>query len=463
MDEDEEAAFLENAEPTQTFSTLQTYLSHSVARVRAILGPGYPNATCVGLTILLFLIMVSLMFSRWLERPATPILLLISLDGFRPDYLDRISDGNLIAKNLRDFWKDGVRAEWMSPVFPSVTFTNHWSLITGVYPSSHGVVNNVYHAPEYNITFNYQNISLDRDGRFWMGNPFWAAYERSGKKAATAMWPGSEAPSGTDKVYPTYSIPYSNMPSATKIEKVLEWINMKQGDRPGFITLYLNEADNTGHAHGPNDVSMGTTIAALDDALGDLFQGIEKSNVAVNIIIVSDHGMAETSSVREVALDEHLNLDEVVLYSYHPLALIEPKDASKIPDIYEKLKVASDASNGTWSVWLRSDMVGYNFTHPHVSSIIALPHDGWVFVIKGEGRGKWIAGTHGFDPDNSDMRATFLARGPNFQRGKRLPGGWRNVELWQLFARLTGLSYVQTSTNGTKDGMRMFESVLVGV
>jgi predicted AlkP superfamily pyrophosphatase or phosphodiesterase len=217
-----------------------------------------------------------------------PTLLLVSLDGVHPSYLGR---GD--TPNLDRLAREGVRAEWMIPSYPSLTFPNHYTLVTGLRPDRHGIVHNTMRDDALG-GFWLANRDTVGDGRWWSGEPIWVGAENAGLATATLSWPGSEAP--VSGVRPTrWHLFDEDRTIATRIDMVAGWLTEPAATRPRFATLYFEHPDSTGHAHGPSSEELRATMREVDAAIGTLLARLEAAGVrdATDVVIVSDHGMAE--------------------------------------------------------------------------------------------------------------------------------------------------------------------------
>ncbi|HEU0305711.1 MAG TPA: ectonucleotide pyrophosphatase/phosphodiesterase, partial [Lysobacter sp.] len=201
------------------------------------------------------------------EQPA-PVLL-ISIDSFRADYLDRG-----MTPNLARIARDGVRARWMNPSYPSLTFPNHYTLVTGLRPDHHGIVHNTMHDPVLGA-FRNSDAKAVREPRWWGGEPLWVTAEKAGLRTATLFWPGSEAPiNGT---WPSEWVPYDEaMPMPQRVDKVVGWLSRPGLERPRLATLYFEALDETAHGFGPDSPQTNATRAEIDAAIGRLLQGLSR-------------------------------------------------------------------------------------------------------------------------------------------------------------------------------------------
>jgi predicted AlkP superfamily pyrophosphatase or phosphodiesterase len=359
-----------------------------------------------------------------------PTTILISLDGFRADFLQRG-----ITPRLNSFIAEGISPVYMLPSFPSVTFPNHYTLATGLYPESHGIVGNTFWDPALKREFYYTDPSRSMQPEWWGGEPIWVTAEKQGIRTAIHMWPGSEAhildlePSFLD----TFK---SKEPLLGKVDRVLELLD-KPGQedesaliadmRPQLIAAYVPNVDSAGHKYGPNSTEMRATISSVDKMLDQLFIGLEDRNLTevVNVVIVSDHGMATTSTDRLIQLDDLIDLNLIEHTDGWPLYGLRPKSADDLMPLYDTLTAAAKA-HGNFDVYLRDTNMPerYHFSkNERIAPLWIVPNTGWAIVTKeefnvatakAEGTEYHPKGLHGYDHENPLMRAIFIARGPAF-------------------------------------------------
>jgi predicted AlkP superfamily pyrophosphatase or phosphodiesterase len=359
-----------------------------------------------------------------------PTTILISLDGFRADFLKRG-----ITPRLNAFIEEGVSPVYMLPSFPSVTFPNHYTLVTGLYPESHGVVGNTFWDPEMQQEFYYTDPARSLQGKWWGGEPLWVTAEMQGIRTAIHMWPGSEAhimdvePSFLDKFNP-------NEPLSSKVNRVLELLDKPglEDDnaniaemRPQLIAAYVPNIDTDGHKFGPNSTEIRTTINDVDKMLDELFTRLEERNLTqvVNVVVVSDHGMATTSTERLIQLDDLIDLNLIEHIDGWPLYGLRPKDLADLQGLYDKLASEADG-NSAFDVYLRDVNMPerYHFSNnQRIAPLWIVPKTGWAIVTKDEfnvqeAKSKELVyhprGLHGYDHEHPLMRAIFVARGPAF-------------------------------------------------
>ena len=367
------------------------------------------------------------------EAAKPPLLILVSIDGFRADYLQRGETPNL--KMLAD----GGATGGMRPSFPSLTFPNHYTLVTGQRPDRNGIVANTMRDDRKpGVTFKMSNSDAVQDEFWWDGaKPVWTSAEEQGVKAAALFWPGSEA--AHKGVRPTYWLPYQeDMPHAERIAQVMRWIDLPEAERPGLITMYFSDVDHAGHDHGPESPEVDAAIAKVDAAIGDLLGGLKARGLdgKVNIVIVSDHGMAKHKPEKFVRLADMVPADSADILGGQ-VAGFNPKPGHEAE--VAKILLTPRPNMQCWS----KDKIPARFhygKHRRVPKIICLAdvggylvapsNDGW--MPKPEG------GSHGYDPAVIEMRAIFIANGPDIRRGVTLPV-FDNVDVYSLETRLLRL------------------------
>lgn len=367
------------------------------------------------------------------EEPPPP-LLLISIDGFRWDYFERYE-----APTLSRLAAEGVRSTGLIPSFPSKTFPNHYTLVTGLYPEHHGIVANNMYDPDFDAEFGLGLSDAVGDGRWWGGEPLWATAQRQGLRSATLFWPGSEAEIGG--VRPTLWQPYDGaMTGAARVDTVLSWLDLPPMERPTFLTLYFSEVDHAGHVAGPVSDSVAVAVRQVDSYLRRLVEGLEARGLLgrMHLLLVSDHGMSATSRERAILLDDYLDLDRVRVVDWNPVVMIRPEGEN--PDSV----VAALRRAPHLTVYRRDALPArWHFqAHRRIPEVIGVAEEGWSITSRSrfESRPGWLdGGTHGYDPDLRSMHGLFIAHGPAFREGV-VVGPFQNVHLYNLMASLLGLT-----------------------
>lgn len=370
-----------------------------------------------------------------------PVVLLISIDGFRSDYLE-----NTTCPTLRRIAAEGVKASWMQPIFPTKTFPNHYSIVTGLYADHHGVVGNTMYDPEFDAWFSLSRKEEVANGRWWGGEPIWVTAVKQGRRTASYFWPGSEAEIGG--VRPTYWMRYDgSVPYATRVSTVLQWLDEPREQRPSLITLYFQGVDQAGHAYGPDFSAVDTAVRSVDSALKQLVDGIEARSLrdSVNLIIVSDHGMSPVARERTVWLDDYIGLDTVRIGDQGQIVPIWATE-HQVEPVYEALKGAHHAMK----VYRKQDLPErwHYRDHRRIAPITLVAEDEWSISRRSTGRWRTSdhGGGHGYDNTLPSMRAIFIARGPSFRKGALLEP-FENVHVYSLLAHLLKLR--PAATDGT--------------
>lgn len=346
-------------------------------------------------------------------RAAPQPLILVSIDGFHPDYLERG-----VTPALSRLAAEGTRARWLEPAFPTLTFPNHYTQVTGLDPDQHGIVHNTMVDPALPGEFRLSNRAAVGDGRWWGGVPVWVSAARAGLRSATLFWPGSEAEIAGRRPDDWRAYDERLLPGA-RVDQVLAWLERPAPERPAFITLYFELVDTVGHAEGPRSKRLDAAIAATDRALARLVRGLEARGLLdqVNLVLVSDHGMAATSPRRIARLDRLVDRDDVVVRYLGTIVPVEPV-AGREAAVAQALV----GRHRGMQCWDKADLPPRfrHGRHPRVAPIVCLADTGWLIADAA-----WMArnrdwrggGAHGYDNAATAMRALFVARGPAFRRG----------------------------------------------
>jgi predicted AlkP superfamily pyrophosphatase or phosphodiesterase len=363
-------------------------------------------------------------------RPRAVVL--VSLDGFHPDYLDRPA-----APRLRELAAHGVRARWLLPVAPTLTFPNHYTIVTGLYPAHHGIVGNSIRDTTIGYPFTIRDSAAVRDPRWWGGEPIWVTAQRQGRRTAAYFWPGSEAPIGG--IHPTWYRRFDpTVPNRERVDQVLAWLRLPADSAPALVLLYLGDVDEAGHAFGPEAPQTDLAIARVDSAIGRLQDGLAASGLTdlVDLLVVSDHGMAAVDSTQVIYLDDYLDPATVEIPELAPTLLIWPRRGSA-DAVYRALA----GRDPRLTVYHRSDLPArFHFdSTPRIAPIVALAAEGSIVTTHEQAkRSRPPRGMHGYDPGLPSVRAIFLARGPSFRLGA-VVSGFENVHLYPLLAELLGV------------------------
>jgi predicted AlkP superfamily pyrophosphatase or phosphodiesterase len=367
-----------------------------------------------------------------------PTLILVSFDGWRWDYHTTAA-----APNLQRLIARGVHAESLIPGFPPKTFPSHYSIVTGLYPGHHGIVaNSIVDAPTGRV-FTNDKAEEVRDPMWWGGEPIWVTAERSGQRSAALFWPGSEAPIGG--VLPHFWKAYDvNYPGPARIAQVLQWLDLPAEERPTFVMVYFSDVDSAGHASGPDSQAVKDAVGRVDGYLGLLLRGLGRRGLTdrVNVVVVSDHGMAAVRADRVVILDDYISLDDVVVSDLNPTVGLFPKPG-KEDAVYDALVSAHPRlrvfrRDETPEAWHYRD-------HPRIPPIVGVMDEGWQIMRRAtrdairEGRAGSAGGQHGYDSALMSMRGVFVAAGPAFRRGTTVPA-FESIHIYHAIAQVLGVA-----------------------
>lgn len=373
-------------------------------------------------------------------------LLLVSVDGFRFDYAERYN-----TPHLDKLAKNGVRAEYMIPVFPTKTFPNHYSIVTGRYAENTGLISNNMYDENFDEYYSLANREAVQSAKWYEGEPIWVTAEKQGIPTAPLFWPGSEAPIGGS--YPSRWAPYDDdLPYKARVDSVLHWLQMEDDSAPGFMTLYFSKVDTYGHRYGPESDSVAVAVEEIDGHIGYLTEELGSKEMMddLNIIIVSDHGMASVSNERVILLDNLISLNDVEIVDLAPVTAIRTSENNKMT-IYEQLK----ASEEHFSVYLKNEIPNrwHYKNHRRVQDITVVAEPGYTITTTERMQsGRFPGGNHGYAPESPEMRSFFLASGPDFKDGYR-SDSFQSIHLYELMANL--LQIEPAPNDGTIDSLEM--------
>jgi len=386
-----------------------------------------------------FCIIHSLAFG---QEKKDPHVILISLDGFRYDYVTRFKP-----ENLTRFIENGVKAESLIPSFPTKTFPNHYTIATGLRPEHHGIVDNSFYDPIKNDIYRISRRDLVIDGSWYGGTPLWVLAEKNGIKAASYFFVGSEA--DVQGIRPSYYYDYDGkVKNLTRVSKVFEWLQMPDSIRPRMITMYFSDMDDIGHGYGANnDAQLSKRLAQLDRELGALFEGVKSLDQEVNIIIVSDHGMADVPLENYIALDgitEQISGRVVNSGALAHIYLEDKKDKRKVIEQISKKAVGFTVFDSSDKKYYR-DLIAYG---DRIGDVIVLADLGYYFIENEEYREviarrmrmdeTSVKGTHGYSQEYPEMHGIFYAQGPQLKSGLTIES-FDNIHVFPLICKILGL------------------------
>lgn len=368
-------------------------------------------------------------------------VLLVSIDGFRADYLELG-----ITPNLSRVAREGVRARWMNPSYPTLTFPNHYTLVTGLRPDRHGIVQNAMRDDALG-TFESSDPDSTTSPRWWGGEPVWVGAAKAGLPTATMFWPGSEALIDGQRPGRWHAFD-ENVSLHARVDTVLGWLGENAATRPRFATLYFDHLDDASHNHGPESPEAFAAIRSADAAIGRLLDGLAARRVldAINVVIVSDHGMATVAPGHAIAVGDMVDPADAVAVSNGQSVGFAPLPGRTAAA--EKRLLGAHAQYECWRKHELPTRWHYGH-HPRVPPIVCQMHEGWDALTPARmaKRAPGAArGSHGYDPMLPSMRAVFLARGPGFRRGVVLPA-FDNVDVYPMLTRLVGIAAAPNDGN----------------
>lgn len=366
-----------------------------------------------------------------------PTVILISIDGWRWDYAQKYS-----APAISRLLARGISAP-LIPGFPSKTFPNHYSIVTGLYPGEHGIVGNTVKDPPTGRRLTMSNTAEVQSPMWWGGEPLWVTAQRAGQIAAAVFWPGSEAPLGGSGV--RYWAPYDGtLPGTARVDRVLGWLDLPQAARPTLLMLYFSDVDTAGHAAGPDSDAVGRAVRRVDGHVDRLIRGLSRRHLedTVNIVIVSDHGMAEGTTDRVVVLDDYVSLQGVDVVDLNPTVGLFPP-----PGREETIYRALAGAHPRLKVYRREESPEHWHyrNHPRIPPIVGVADEGWQVMRRQTlaallaGHRRRTSGVHGYDPNVPSMRGIFIGAGPAFRVNTRV-SAFENVHLYNALARVLGVT-----------------------
>jgi predicted AlkP superfamily pyrophosphatase or phosphodiesterase len=361
-----------------------------------------------------------------------PAVVLVSFDGFRHDYLDRYP-----TPNFDRVAAAGVRADGLIPAFPTLTFPNHYSIATGMYPSRHGLVGNTIYDPGFDATYSMRDREAGGDGRWYGGEPIWVTAETQGMVTASYFWVGTEAP--VQGVRPTTWKPYDGDVSyEARVDSTLTWLARPAAERPHLVMLYFSAVDTEGHRHGPDSPEVAEAVVQVDAALGRLLDGIERlDRDDVNVVLVSDHGMAQPDADRLVDITDYVDLpDDVQAMTAGPELMLWLDEVAA-----DSLDAILDASlPSTVASYTRDELPErWHFDgSPRTPPLILVAERPALVGLPRHAERDW-GGVHGYAPEDPTMAGIFLAAGPQIAPAGRIDA-FEVVHVYSLLTALLGLA-----------------------
>ncbi len=365
-----------------------------------------------------------------------PYVIMISFDGFRYDYPEKVNSPNL------DYIRDnGIKAESLIPVFPSLTFPNHYSIATGCYSETHKITGNNFYSKEFGTKYSYRNSNTVQNEKFYDCEPIWVTAERQNIKTATFFWVGSEA-----RIKGYYPSIYKNYTTGvgfkTRIDSAMAWLELPETIRPHLIMLYFSEPDHTAHEKGPENDSTLNKAEYMDSILGYLLDRIKQKDIKdkINLIVVSDHGMASINKKNQIILDDYVtDLKSWFINGQGPIVHLDRKrkwDKTLLNKMRTEIRSIPHVK-----VYEKENLPErLHFNNINTGEIVIIADEGYMIATKWSLKNTIFSlkGMHGFDPSSKLMHGIFYAIGPDFKNGYNI-NSFENIHIYPLVCNLLGI------------------------
>ena len=378
----------------------------------------------------IFIFTIILSFSSLLYAGNDQYVLLISMDGFRADYLEKTH-----TPNFDKMAKNGIRSDGLIPVFISKTFPNHYSIATGMYAENHGLIANSFFASDLGEYYSIRDRKSVEKADFYGGEPIWVTAEKQGLKTASYFWVGTEA--AVSGIHPSIWKRYDQkVPFDDRIDSVMTWFSLPKPNRPRLIMLYFHEPDWTGHKYGPNSAQTIDQIQKMDGIMGTILKKAGNLTIAdkLNVLVVSDHGMTEVNPEQVIDLSVYTDLSGVETVGAGPIVFLSADSSKRLTPIYNDLQQLPNAQ----VYWKRDIPDRWHYrAHERIPEVLIVAEEGWTLMPMGHGPGM-PKGTHGYDNKLKSMQAIFVAEGPAFKSGYSKEV-FENIHIYPLLAHILGL------------------------
>ena len=379
------------------------------------------------------LIAVACIGSAQSAVPAEQSTLLISLDGLRWDYPDKVA-----TPALDRIVANGARVRRLIPVFPTETFPNHYSIVTGLRPEQHGIVSNNMYDAEFDARFSLGDNPENQRSRWWGGEPVWVTAMKAGLRASAFFWPGSDVAILGHRPEPWNRFD-ADVPFEVRWRSAVDWLSRPQSERPHIVTLYFELLDNAGHFNGPDATETRNAIRRADSIVGSILDALETAGVLeeINVIVTGDHGMAPTYPDSILFLDDHIDLDGVDVVHWTPVLALNPE-----PDYADEVLRKLSGVAGLRLYRRDETPTAWHYrSHSRIPALVGVADPGWTITSRPfyERNNRRInPGAHGYDPSLLDMHTTLLAMGPGIRPGARLDS-LSNLHIYEFLCALLGI------------------------
>lgn len=387
----------------------------------------------------------------------SPYVLMVSFDGFRHDFTT-IAD----TPNFDKLEEDGVKAKALIPIFPSLTFPNHYSIATGAYSGTHNITGNTFYDKKIRKKYSLKKKETVRNANFYKSEPIWVTAERQGVKTASYFWVGSEAPINgyTPSKFKYYD---GSVPFKARIDSVISWFQLPTKNRPQLIMLYFSEPDHTGHDWGVNTPEIVEVVEEMDDLLGYLLHNLESLEIFsnLNLIIVSDHGMTNVSEKRRIVLDDHISrLDDLYLNGRGTHVQF---DLKKFKRKYKKTLFKELQKIPHCQVWKKNNIPKrFHFNNHNTGEFLLLADEGWLITTQ-SAKDKYeftLSGMHGYDPQLPNMHGIFYASGADIKSRIQIPA-FENIHIYPMICKLLDLKPYSGKKDSPQGDIQILNHILI--
>ena len=386
-----------------------------------------------------------------------PYILMVSFDGFRSDYTNLTT-----TPNFDRLGEKGVKADGLIPVFPSLTFPNHYSIATGAYPGTHNITGNSFYDKKYGEKFSLSDRDKVRDPKFYKSEPIWVTAERQGVHSASYFWVGTEAPvkGYSPSIFKYYD---GSVPFRSRIDTVISWFQLPEKKRPRLVMLYFSEPDHTGHKMGASHPDIHTIVAEMDSLLGYLMESLEKLEIygELNMFVVSDHGMADVSNERLIILDDYISrMDDVYIdgRGSHVQFNFKKGQDGYFEDLQDELKKIPNCQ-----FWNRDNIPDrFHFINRNTGVYLLLANEGWFITTKFDmEEGPFdLSGMHGYDPELLSMHGIFYAVGESIREGIQI-SAFENIHIYPLICSLLDISPYDGKEDSPQGDIEVLKKILI--
>ena len=385
-----------------------------------------------------------------------PYVLMVSFDGFRYDYTEMAH-----TPNFDRLAADGVKAEALIPVFPTLTFPNHYSIATGAYAGTHNITGNSFYDKQYHEKYSLYDKETVRDAKFYKSEPIWVTAERQEVKSASYFWVGTEAPvkGYSPSIFKYYD---GSVSFHARVDSIISWLKLPEEIRPQLTMLYFSEPDQTGHNVGVHKPEIIKSIEEMDELLGYLLNELETLKIYpdLNIVVVSDHGMIDVSEDRLVILDDYISrLGDLYINGRGTHVQF---DLKKGEEKYKNTLLTELKEIPNCRIWKKDEIpVRFHFNNGNTGEYLLLADEGWFITTKTEMEEHdfTLGGMHGYDPQLPNMHGIFYAMGPDLKSGLQIPA-FENIHIYPLICELLDI-IPYSGMNDTPEGdIRVLQDIL---